>query len=142
MPCSRLCSGVSTYVSNIILLIVVLGALALIYAHFNAVMSLSESALSREFTGLMVSMNSDLVITLTYIDGSYRLHVIVSSGAYPVRLYGVYVDETLVENCSQDLVLRPYDIVEIVCRLPENLTVVNVKVSHSGGLIEGIASKI
>ncbi|MEM2020847.1 MAG: hypothetical protein QXP80_01295 [Zestosphaera sp.] len=142
MRCFRFCSGVSAYVANVILLIVVLGALALIYAHFNAVMSLSESVLSGEFTELRVSMNSNLVITATYIDGSYRLHVIVSSGAYPVRIYSIYADETLTENCTQELELRPYDIVEIVCQLPENLTVVNVKVTHSGGLIEGIASKI
>jgi len=144
MPGMRFRFGVSEYVSAVILVIIVLGALALIYTYFNAVISLSESLFSKSFTEYSVSMRSLLVVTASYVSGDGVLHVIVSVGEYPVGVYGVYVDDVLLEGCPGDgfSSLRPYDVVEIACKLPQPQDVVRVKISYSGGLVEVLASKI
>jgi hypothetical protein len=78
------------------------------------------------------------------VSGDGVLHVIVSVGEYPVGVYGVYVDDVLLEVCPGDgfSSLRPYDVVEIACKLPQPQDVVRVKISYSGGLVEVLASKI
>ncbi len=144
VPRSRSRLGVSEYVSAVILVIIVLGALVLIYAHFNAVISLSESLFSKSLAEYSVSMRSLMVITASYVGGDGVLHVIVSVGEYPVEVYGIYADDVLLEGCPSEgfRSLRPYDVVEIVCKLPQPQGVVRVKISYSGGLVEVLASEI
>lgn len=136
--------GISAYVSNIILVMIVLGALVLVYTQFNAVMSLSDAILSQRLLESEVSMNSLVVVTAAYIDAEDSLHVILSSGAYPATVYGIYVNESLLGNCPAGghVSLRPYDVAEVVCKLPQEVLVGDVKISYSGGLIEVFASKI
>lgn len=144
MLCLKSKLGVSEYISAIILVVIVLGALTLIYAHFNAVMSLSEALFSKSLTEYSVNLRSLLVATATYVSNESVLHVIVATGEYPVKIYGVYVDDVLLEGCPADefKTLRPYDVVEIACKLPESVEVVRVKISYNGGLIEVLSSKI
>lgn len=144
MLCLKSKLGVSEYISAIILVVIVLGTLTLIYAHFNAVMSLSEALFSKSFTEYSVNLRSLLVVTATYVSNESVLHVIVATGEYPVKIYGVYVDDVLLEECPADefKTLRPYDVVEIACKLPEGPEVVRVKISYNGGLIEVLSSKI
>lgn len=144
MLCPRSRSGISEYVSAIILVVIVLGALTLIYAHFNAVMSLSEAIFSKSLTEYSVNLRSLLVVTATYVDDESILHVIIATGEYPVKVYGIYVNDVLLEGCPESRfeVLRPYDVIEIACRLPEFQEVVRVKISYNGGLIEVLSSKI
>ncbi|MEM4032880.1 MAG: hypothetical protein QW417_00745 [Zestosphaera sp.] len=144
MLCLRSKLGVSEYISAIILVVIVLGALTLVYAHFNAVMSLSEALFSRSLTEYSVNLRSLLVVTATYVSSEDVLHVVVATGEYPVEIYGVYVDEVLLEDCPthEFKILRPYDVVEIACRLPEASEVIRVKISYNGGLIEVLSSKV
>lgn len=137
-------SGVSEYVSAVILVVIVLGALTLIYAHFNAVMSLSEALFSESLIRYSIDIRSLLVVTATHVSNDGILHLIVATGEYPVEIYGVYVDDVLLEGCPplEFKTLRPYDVVEISCRLPETPEVVRVKISYNGGLIEVLSSKI
>mgnify|MGYP001626339688 FL=1 len=136
--------GISEYISAMILVIIVLGALTLIYAHFNAVMSLSEDIFSKSLTEYSVNLRSLLVITATYVSNESVLHVIVATGEYPVEVYGVYVNDVLLEGCpgSESKTLRPYDVVEIVCGLSSSSEVTRVKISYSGGLVEVLSSKV
>lgn len=136
--------GVSEYISAVILVIIVLGALTLIYAHFNAVMSLSEALFSESLIKYSIDIRSLLVVTATHVSNDGVLHIIVATGEYPVEIYSVYVDDVLLEGCPppEFKTLRPYDVVEILCRLPETPEVVRVKISYNGGLIEVLSSKI
>lgn len=144
MLCLKSKLGVSEYISAIILVIIVLGALTIIYFHFNAVMSLSEALFSRSLTEYSVNLRSLLVVTATYVSNESILHIIVATGEYPVEVYGIYVNESLLEECPRNefKTLRPYDLVEITCKLPVTTEVARVKISYNGGLIEVLSSRI
>ena len=86
--------GQSTYVSAILLTLVVVVVGALLLSHFLGLISLRQQELTRQQIGLEIRSKEDLGCMGSYIDSSGNLIIILSTGDFPVDLDGVYVNNT------------------------------------------------
>ena len=129
--------GISELVAAVILLAVVIAAggmlLATAYRHFAA----ASNALVRESLYVKRSARSRAAVVAAKLLANGTLHIVVSTGRFPVQLLAVYVNSTLCLNSTA--VIPPLTAVLLVVEpqrcppLALNPASIPVKVVYDGG---------
>lgn len=139
--------GISEQLSAVILTLIVLSSMSLLFIYANNVISMAEQKISRKIVEASSSTKQVLDIATAFISGDELILIVVSNN-YPVKLYGVYVNESLAtSHCNiggetiEGHVVEPLCIEVITCNIGlTNFTL--VKLAYEGGVIEAYASRI
>ncbi len=139
--------GVSEQLSAVILTLIVLSSMPLLFIYTNNFISMTEQRISRKIIESEASVKQALDIAAAYISGD-ELILVIASNNYPVKLYGVYVNESLFTSyCNinggtvEGHVVEPLYLEVITCSIGlTNFTL--IKLTYEGGVIEAYASRI
>ncbi len=139
--------GVSEQLSAVILTLIVLSSMSLLFIYAGNVISIVEQKISRKIVEASGSTRQVLDIATAFISGD-ELILVVASNNYPVKLYGIYINESLATSyCNisgktiEGHVVEPLCLEVITC----NIGLINftlVKLTYEGGVIEAYASRI
>lgn len=144
--------GVSEYVSALLLMLIVLGGGVIIYLTFTSSLTSERQGLERSFIETRIAVSQNLVVSAAYINYTGDLVVIIVSDHFPVRLWNVYVNDTLytssctisVESSSSSVyryVLPPYSIGVLKCPVSGSGSVY-FRITYDGGVVEGYAVRL
>ncbi len=145
--------GISEYVSAALLAIIVLGVGALVVSRIIENTYTAQQLAEQQLIKTTMESRQDLAIALAYIDDNSVLHVIIVTDNTPVKLYDIYINNTLWSNeCTLSLnngqTLTPHNIVlpyyaaaTITCNLGGK-SYADVKIVYEGGEAYASAKKI
>lgn len=144
--------GISEYVSALLLMLIVLGAGTIIYVTFNSVLASEKQGLDKSLIESQIAMGQNLVVSAAYINYTGNLVVIVVSDHFPVRLWNVYLNDTLYTNsCTivvdsspspvYQYVLPPYSVGVLKCPVGSSDSVY-FRITYDGGVVEGYAVRL
>ncbi|MCX8198789.1 MAG: hypothetical protein N3E36_02010 [Sulfolobales archaeon] len=139
--------GVSEQLSAVILTLIVLSSMSLLFIYANNFISITEQRISRRIIEAGASVKQALDIAAAYISGD-ELVIVIASNNYPVKLYDIYVNESLATSyCKingetiEGHVVEPLYLEVITCSMGlTNFTL--IKLVYEGGVIEAYASRI
>ncbi|MCS7128032.1 MAG: hypothetical protein RMI83_02005 [Desulfurococcaceae archaeon] len=139
--------GVSEQLSAVILTLIVLSSMSLLFIYANNFISITEQRISRRIIEAGASVKQALDIAAAYISGD-ELVIVIASNNYPVKLYDIYVNESLATSyCNingeaiEGHVVEPLYLEVITCSMGlTNFTL--IKLVYEGGVIEAYASRI
>jgi len=142
--------GISEYIATVIMIIVTLIAGLIMFLYVNSVVDTYYSSLSTRLTLIGGSID----VMAGYIANN-TIIVIVSVDRYPVKIYSIYVNDTLYPYCrvyrgdgsiaevgNGQGVEIPYLSIAIVKCPANNCSICDVKIVYSGGEIYAKASRI
>ncbi len=140
-------TGVSEQLSAVILTLIVLSSMSILFIYANSFISITEQRISRKIIESEALVRQALDIAAAYISGD-ELRLVIASNNYPVKLYGIYINESLFTSyCNinggiiEGHVVEPLCIEVITCSIgPANFTL--VKLTYEGGVIEAYASRM
>jgi len=141
--------GVSELVSAALLSLIVLIVGGYIVVNIIEIFEEQKSSIEKRFLDEAMRARSIIGIVASYYDdNSQNVVVVVASGDYPVKIYSVYLNNSIASNCTikltngeesqlEDFSLKPYSLATIACKAPPGLY--TVKISYEGGEATALA---
>ncbi len=141
--------GVSQYVSTVILIAIVLSLSVIVYANFRESLHLISDVVSEGLARAELFLKSSLLLNNIYVRGGDELILIVSGSLTPVKVFSIYVNNTIYKDkcvltgdVVSDDVVKPYGVAVVRCYvgdLPKGL--LYVRVIYEGGVLEAYTVK-
>ncbi len=144
--------GISEYVSALLLMLIVLGAGAIIYLTFTSTLTSEKQGIEKSFIESRIAMSQNLVVSAAFINSTGNLVVVLVSDNTHVRLWNVYINDTLyTDSCTitvdstpssvYQYVLPPYSVGVLKCPVG-NSGSVYFRITYDGGAVKGLAARI
>ncbi len=145
--------GISEHVSAALLALIVLSIGALVVTRIIDEAYIARQLAEQELVEIQLETSQDIAISLAYIDDEGILHVVIVTGYMPVKIYDVYINNTLwSKRCllrlNNGTVLLPHNVelpyyvaAAITCNLGDK-SYADVKIVYEGGEAYASAKRI
>ncbi len=143
--------GVSEYIATVIMIIITLIAGLIIFLYVNSIVDTYYNSIMNR---LIISEKGSIDIMASYIAGN-TLNIIVSTDSHSVKIYSIYINETLYTSCKiyrgDNIGIEiegingieiPYLSIAIIKCPIDNCKICNVKIVYGGGEVYAVASRI
>lgn len=147
------CRGISELVSATLLALIVIIIGGIIVAKMLSELNARINQISKNLVEAEMSLSQAVDIAIAYIDGNGDLQLVVATGDFPVKLYGLYVNSTLASGCTVSLTngetgalegfeIPAYSLARITCSLGPGAAAADVKLIYEGGEVHAYAQRI